>query len=240
MSAKLLADTPIKPGQGFFLQAKAAGQNLVFNPSAKGRGVEKVGFIRIAAGNNEFTDNAFVQFGGGNILNKMTISDNSSIVYVRHNNQDYAAARINALEGSMPVCFKANKLGSYTITIEAKDIKAEYLHLIDNFTHEDIDLLLEPSYTFVASDGDNASRFTLVFRIAGYEGYTADNDFFAYQNGNDIIVNGNGELQVFDVMGRTVMNTVVSYGESVKMPANGVYIFRLIGDTLRTQKIVVR
>ena len=240
MSAKLLADTPIKPGQGFFLQAKAAGQNLVFNPSAKGRGVEKVGFISIAAGNNEFTDNAFVQFGGGNILNKMTISDNSSIVYVRHNNQDYAAARINALEGSMPVCFKANKLGSYTITIEAKDIKAEYLHLIDNFTHEDIDLLLEPSYTFVASDGDNASRFTLVFRIAGYEGYTTDNDFFAYQNGNDIIVNGNGELQVFDVMGRTVMNTVVSYGESVKMPANGVYIFRLIGDTLRTQKIVVR
>ena len=235
--AQTLASTPIKPGQGFFVQATAEGQNLIFNPApaSKDREIEQTGYISIKAGNSEFTDNAFIQIANGNTLRKMTLSDNSSIVYVMNGGKDYAAARIDALEGSMPVCFKANKLGSYTITIEAKDIKTDYLHLIDNFTHEDIDLLLEPSYSFIASNGDNASRFTLVFRAEGSAGIT--NDIFAYQNGSDIVVNGEGELQVFDVMGRLIATQHINGVQTVNVNANGVYIFKL---NEKTQKIVVR
>ena len=232
--ARKISTNPIKPGQGFFVQASAEGQNLVFNPTAKGRN-ENNGYISIKAGNSEFTDNAFVQIANGNTLRKMTLSDNSSIVYVMNGGKDYAAARIDALEGSMPVCFKANKLGSYTITIEAKDIKTEYLHLINNISHEDIDLLLDPSYTFIASDGDNASRFTLVFRAEGNANTT--NDIFAYQNGDDIIVNGEGELQIFDVMGRMIATQHINGTETVNVNAIGVYIFKL---NEKTQKIVVR
>ena len=236
LSSKTLSETPIKPGQGFLVQATGTGQNLVFNPSvSKDRDEEKVGYISIVAGNNEFTDNAFVQVGGGNTLRKMTLSDNSSIVYVMNNGKDYASARIDALEGSMPVCFKANTIGSFTITIEAKDIDAEYLHLIDNYTHEDIDLLLEPSYTFIASNTDNAARFTLVFRANGCEGTT--NDIFAYQDGSDIVVNGEGEFQVFDMMGRMIATQHINGVQTVNMPSNGVYIFKL---NEKTQKIVVR
>ena len=235
LTAKTLnAENPIKPGQGFMVQATAESQNLVFNPTAKDRNEDK-GYISIKAGNSEFTDNAFVQIANGNTLRKMTLSDNSSIVYVMNGGKDYAAARIDALEGSMPVCFKANKLGSYTITIEAKDIKTDYLHLIDNFSHEDIDLLLEPSYTFIASNGDNASRFTLVFRTEGSTSTTGD--IFAYQNGSDIVVNGNGELQVFDVMGRLIATQHINGVQTVNVNANGVYIFKL-ND--KVQKIVVR
>ncbi|MBR4136923.1 MAG: T9SS type A sorting domain-containing protein, partial [Bacteroidales bacterium] len=235
LTAKTLdAEHPIKPGQGFMVQATAENQDLVFNPTAKSRN-ENTGYISIKAGNKEFTDNAFIQIANGNTLRKMTLSDNSSIVYVMNGGKDYAAARIDALEGSMPVCFKANKLGSYTITIEAKDIKTDYLHLIDNFSHEDIDLLLEPSYTFIASDGDNASRFTLVFRAEGSTVTSAD--IFAYQNGSDIVVNGNGELQVFDVMGRLIATQHINGVETVNVNANGVYIFKL---NEKTQKIVVR
>ena len=235
LTAKSLDTNPIKPGQGFIIQASDAHQNLVFNPSSKDRSNEKVGYISIVAGNDKAQDNAFIQLGGGNTLRKMTISDNSSVVYVMNNGKDYAATRIDALEGSMPVCFKANKLGSYTITVEAKDIKTDYLHLIDNFTHEDIDLLLEPSYSFIASNGDNASRFTLVFRAEGSAGIT--NDIFAYQNGNDIIVNGEGELQVFDVMGRLMMTKRINNGETINISTTGVYIFKL---NEKTQKIVIR
>ena len=235
LTAKSLDTNPIKPGQGFIIQASDAHQNLVFNPSSKDRSNEKVGYISIVAGNDKAQDNAFIQLGGGNTLRKMTISDNSSVVYVMNNGKDYAATRIDALEGSMPVCFKANKLGSYTITVEAKDIKTDYLHLIDNFTHEDIDLLLEPSYSFIASNGDNESRFTLVFRAEGSAGIT--NDIFAYQNGNDIIVNGEGELQVFDVMGRLMMTKRINNGETINISTTGVYIFKL---NEKTQKIVIR
>jgi len=236
LATKTLATTPIKPGQGFMVQATASSQNLVFNPTSKDRSAAKVGYISIVAGNSEFTDNAFVQVGGGNTLHKMTLSDNSSIVYVMNNGNDYAAATIDALEGSMPVCFKANALGSYTITIEAIDINADYLHLIDNFTGEDINLLLEPSYSFIASNGDRAERFTLVFRSNGSEGTT--NDIFAYQNNNDIIVNGEGELQVFDVMGRMISTQHVNGVQTIEKPSQtGVYIFKL---NEKTQKIVVR
>ena len=235
LTAKTLASTPIKPGQGFMVQATASSQNLVFNPTSKDRSAAKVGYISIVAGNSEFTDNAFVQVGGGNTLHKMTLSDNSSIVYVMNNGNDYAAATIDALEGSMPVCFKANALGSYTITIEAIDINADYLHLIDNFTGEDINLLLEPSYSFIASNGDRAERFTLVFRSNGSEGTT--NDIFAFQNGSDIVVNGEGELQVFDVTGRMVATQHVNGVQTVNVPSQGVFIFKL---NEKTQKIVVR
>lgn len=235
LTAKTLASTPIKPGQGFMVQATASSQNLVFNPTSKDRSAAKVGYISIVAGNSEFTDNAFVQVGGGNTLHKMTLSDNSSIVYVMNNGNDYAAATIDALEGSMPVCFKANALGSYTITIEAIDINADYLHLIDNFTGEDINLLLEPSYSFIASNGDRAERFTLVFKSNGSEGTT--NEIFAFQNGSDIVVNGEGELQVFDVTGRMVATQHVNGVQTVNVPSQGVFIFKL---NEKTQKIVVR
>ena len=235
LTALAIADAHIKPGQGFFVQATAESQNLVFNPTSSSKGSNNKGYISIVAGNDEFTDNAYVHVANGNTLRKMTLNDNSSIVYVMNDNKDFAAARIDALEGSMPVCFKANKLGQYTITIEAKDIKADYLHLIDNFTHEDIDLLLEPSYSFIASNNESASRFTLVFRA---EGSTVEaNDIFAYQNGNDIVVNGEGELQVFDIMGRLISTQHINGVQTINVSSNGVYIFKL---NEKTQKIVVR
>ena len=63
-------------------------------------------------------------------------------------------------------------------------------------------------------------------------------EIFAYQTGNDIVVSGEGELQVFDVMGRMVMNQRINGVEAVEKPEQtGVYIFRL-ND--KVQKIVVR
>ena len=62
-------------------------------------------------------------------------------------------------------------------------------------------------------------------------------DIFAYQSGNDIVVTGEGELQVFDVMGRIVMKKHVNGVENINMKSQGVYIMRL---NEKTQKIVVR
>ena len=63
-------------------------------------------------------------------------------------------------------------------------------------------------------------------------------DNFVYQNGDEIIVNGEGELQVFDVLGRFVMSQNVSGVERISKPAQtGVYIFMMNGNA---QKIVVK
>ena len=43
----------------------------------------------------------------------------------------------------------------------------EYLHLIDNLTGTDVDLLITQNYTFVSKSSDYASRFCLVFSVYG-------------------------------------------------------------------------
>ena len=66
-------------------------------------------------------------------------------------------------QGEMPLNFKANANGEYTITVNPENVEMGYLHLIDNMTGADIDLLQTPEYTFNAKTTDYESRFRLVF-----------------------------------------------------------------------------
>ncbi|MBO4567410.1 MAG: choice-of-anchor J domain-containing protein [Bacteroidales bacterium] len=229
----------VKPGEGFFVQATAASQTLTMNPAAKD--AFDFRYIKIVAGNENGSDNAYIQFENGNTLRKMNIANKTS-VYVIDNGEDYAAATVYELEGKIPVNFKAIADGEYTITINANNVEAHSMYLRDNFSGETIDLLESPSYTFKATANDDEARFTLLFDFNNFTGidenYTGE--IFAYQYGNEIIVNGEGTLEVFDVMGRMVLNTKVNGVQKVNVPANAVYIFKLMGETVKTQKIVVR
>ena len=70
---------------------------------------------------------------------------------------------INAGEnGELPVNFKAATNGIYTISVSAQEVGFRYLHLIDNLTGIDVDLLSTPSYTFEANVADMECRFKLV------------------------------------------------------------------------------
>ena len=120
-----------------------------------------------------------------------------------------------------------------------------YLHLMDNMTGADVDLLAlrqaqgPAEYTFTAKTTDYASRFKLVFVCADAND---DNETFAFINNGNIIVNGEGTLQVIDMAGRVI----VSHGGHTRcVPTSGmipgVYVLRLInGDDIKVQKIVVR
>ena len=236
ITAVQLSETPIKPGCGFLVQATAVGQKLVFNHTTSGKGeTSKVGYISIAAGNEDFTDNAFIQVGGGNTLQKMTLSDEMPKVYINKGNEDYAAINVDTLENMININFKAKEMGRYTISFETKDLDLSYLRLIDRFTGENIDLLLDNEYSFIASNNDNESRFILSF---GPSTGSANDSNFAFQNGDEIIVNGEGELQMFDVTGRMIATQRVDGVETIAKPSQtGVYIMKLNDNT---QKIVVR
>ena len=237
--SRAIGTYPIKPGQGFFVQATDEDQQIVFNPASKDYSYNKPAYISIEAGNSEFTDMAYVQLGEGNTLRKMSINDNTPLVYVMQDGKDYASTTVEAYKASIPVNFKAAQTGIYTINVKTTGVDMDYLHLIDRYTGEDIDLLLESKYSFLASKGDDESRFILVF-TANDENINADDDIFAYQNGNSIIVSGEGELQIFDVMGRMVSTQNVNGTETINVNTQGVYIFRLLGAEIKTQKIVVR
>ncbi|MBR7023398.1 MAG: T9SS type A sorting domain-containing protein, partial [Bacteroidales bacterium] len=136
--------------------------------------------------------------------------------------------------------FRPEKNGSYTLSFTNTEVTFSYLHLIDNLTGADIDLLETSSYTFNAKTTDYESRFKLVFAT----GSSTGSDTFAfYSNGNWVISNdGDAILQVIDVTGRILSSERISgSGSKAIQAAPGVYVLRLInGDNVKTQKVVVR
>ncbi len=105
-------------------------------------------------------------------------------------------------------------------------------------TGEDIDMLAAEEYKFIGSPQDKEERFLV--RLQYKLDYNDDTDSFLYQDGDDVLVSGEGELHVFDIAGRMVVNTVISGTRKISVPAKGVYIFRVTGSEIKTHKIVVR
>lgn len=228
------ANDPIDVWQGILVQASEDGEVLTFT-----RGGSKSSnlVLNITDGNN-LVDGASICFGEGENLSKITFRDNDSKLYLTQENKDYAVVYSEA-QGEMPVSFKAEKSGTYNLSFNAENVDFNYLHLIDNMTGNDVDLLKTQSYSFDAQ-ANQSNRFKLVF--------SANNngtDNFAFINdGNLFIPNIEGEavLQVIDVTGRVLSTETVSgsYTKAINA-AQGVYVLRLInGINTLTQKIVVK
>jgi len=233
-----------KAMQGFFVQSNGTDWTLSTTNLSKSRenNNDKASMLNIMIVNNgDVIDNAIVSFCNAPVLNKFYLNENSTHVYIPKGNEDYAVVLCEG-ESQMPVNFKAATDGTYTISVETENLDVNYLHLIDNKTGMDVDLLATPSYTFEGKRTDYASRFRLVFDANA--GNNETNEEFAFISDGDIVITNNGEatLQVIDMLGRIVSSQTVNGNASIdKMNANGVYVLRLInGNNVKTQKIVVK
>lgn len=229
----------IKVNQGILVQATDGSHNsyLVFNDivyTAPSRAINDN--IEFTISNSEYEDVAYATFEKGVGLTKISHRNpEAPMVYIKQNNKDYAIATMDDDVKAFDLCFEAKTTGRYTMTINPEG-EFSYLHLIDKLSGEDIDMLQDNEYSFIGSPGDNLNRF-LVRLSDNANGSSTDIEIFAYQSGNDIVVAGEGELQVFDVMGRMVMRQNVNGVQTVNGLSKGVYIMRLEG---KTQKIVIR
>ena len=97
------------------------------------------------------------------------------------------------------------------------------------------------SYTFTAKTTDYESRFRLVFASNNEDGSSTGSEAFAFVSNGNIVVNGEGMLQVIDVMGRVIVCRDAMNRVSTSEMTPGVYVLRLInGDNVKTQKIVIK
>ena len=192
-------------------------------------------------------DNAIVTFNEGSELGKFYFGTPNANIYIPQNSKDYAIA-FSDKQGEVPVNFKAKENNTYTISVNPEGVEMGYLHLIDNMTGADVDLLAlrqaqgPASYTFTARTTDYESRFKLVFVCGDANDDNGDSETFAFFRNGEIIVNGEGTLQVIDVMGRVVVSVD---GRTRCVPTSGmtagVYVLRLInGENVKVQKIIVR
>jgi hypothetical protein len=239
------ASTAIHPMQGLFVVADEDGETLTFSKTPNrevaslNMNVSKVATRGVSAGSTNVVDQAIISFTEGQELPKLQFRNGSTKVYLPMDGKEYAIVSAKSM-GTMPVNFKAEDNGTYTLDFTTKEVSFNYLHLIDNMNGNDVDLLQTPYYTFDAKSTDFASRFTLVFAT----GSSTGSDTFAFFNNGNWIINNDGEatLQIVDVMGRILSSETISGSCSKAINvATGVYMLRLInGNDVKVQKIVVR
>ena len=225
---------PIPVCTGVIVCADGANDTVTFSkaqPQQPGeQGSVKMTLTKAGTRGAEYQDMAIVSFNEGSKLGKFVFNEENSKLYIPQDGRDYAIAYAKR-EGEVPLSFKAKTTGRYTISFEGDDLNG--VQLIDKFEDITVNLNDVRSYTFVGSVADSPDRFTLVFNSEATIGNS-----FVYQNGSDIIVNGNGELQVFDVLGRMVATMHINGVETMSTSSlqSGVYVFRLNG---KTQKVIV-
>ncbi|MBR6438800.1 MAG: chitobiase/beta-hexosaminidase C-terminal domain-containing protein [Bacteroidales bacterium] len=184
-------------------------------------------------------DKAIVRFNVGTQLQKFYFGQPAATLFIPQNGEDYAIV-LSDHHCDVPVYFKANELGTYTISFAGEEIDLNGIYLIDIIEQREIDLSTNPSYTFIGSPTDRYERFKIVFRN------TDDNGTFAFINNGNIIITADTEgatLQVIDMMGRVIVSRKgdISGKVSTSEMTPGAYVLRLIsGDKIMTQKIVIR
>ena len=231
----------IRPMQGVFVIARTDNEVMTFTPTPGGSSNwESILALDLVRNDRSETlvDRAIVRFDEGDALPKITLDTSNTHIYIPHDGADYAVVgRSN--ENTMPVSFKAMENGSYTLKVETTDVDVDYLHLVDNKTGNDVDLLVAPSYTFDAYITDATDRFSLVF----FTTTGLNESGFAFFNGKawNIISEGNATLQVIDVAGRLLSTESLNGNTEINIsqPA-GVYLLRLVrGNEVKVQKVVL-
>ena len=235
----------IAPCEAVFVEASAEGQSVEF-----GKIATRINAINVSIAQSRGTavDRAIVRFDGKDNLHKMTLSNDYAKLYIPQSGEEFAAVSSQSDEGEIPVNFKAAKNGTYTINVDTENVDVDYLHLIDNLTGEDTDLLANSSkgsgsYTFKAKTSDYTSRFKLVFKVSVENAESEDGNFAFISNGNLIINNAKGgsTLQIIDALGRVLRSENLEGRSSVSVDniRAGIYVLRLInGEKVLTQKLV--
>ena len=235
----------VDPMQGVFVIAASDGETMTFVPQSSTEQDARI-VLNVSKDRAGVADRAIVRIGGNGTLPKMMLNPGNTKLYIPQDGTDYAVVTSD-MDNATPVSFKAKENGSYTLSVDIANLDLEYLHLIDNKTGDDIDLLQTPGYSFEASTADYAERFQLVYASTSVcEDADGDDAAFAFVKGGNIVVVGaedGATLQIADATGRVVVCSDVAHASSISTAgmAPGLYMLRLInGDDVKVQKMVIR
>lgn len=237
----------IAPCTGIMVKAETTDETVTFSKTAPETQGPNNGSLQIAVAQantrgNSIQDKAIVSFNAGDRLEKFVFNKENAVISIPQGGKELAIA-CSDKQGEMPLNFKASKNGEYTLTINPEAVELDYLHLIDNLTGADVDLLQTPAYSFTAKTTDYTSRFRLVFFANDASSDPASDAPFAFiSNGSIVIIGAEADavLQIVDMQGRIIVCCDAAHHVSIDGMTSGVYVLRLIeGESIRTQKIVI-
>ena len=183
----------------------------------------------------------------GGVGKTMNFNSSSFKLYTRLEGENFGLLFTPKETKRIPLFFKTDADGKYSLKWNTFNGNFHSLILVDNITGQNYDMLTHDHYDFEALATDFAARFYIVFSVTAVDEYTVEgeDDEFAFFDGNDWVVEGEGELQLIDVTGR-VIHSETMHGSLNRVHfqdlATGVYVFHLVkdGEITKVQKIVIR
>lgn len=249
----------IHPHQGFFMYSANDNTNFTFSTTMATankeagsyfRGDDQVNyplvnlFAKNQAGNRDL---AIIEFNRPEIggATKVSFMTNANFSIAAHlGNESYGLLFTPENTERVPVYFVATEDGTYTLDWSTHNGEFTSLLLVDNKTGVITDMLRADKYTFDASADDYSSRFYITYTVTDVDENVDGESNFAYFDGTDWVINGQGTLDVVDVLGRTLFSQRLTNDQNrvnLNGVAKGVYLLRVSnGKNTMVQKIVVR
>lgn len=252
-SNPLYASRYLSQHQGFFIQVLNGGQvrfdtnQAVLSADSHFRG-EDYPLVNLMVTDREGRrDYATVELDRpqkGGVVKMKGIHAGDAELAVSMDAEEYSIAFAEGFPEYIPVRFHALVDGDYSLRWDTHHADFGYLHLVDNLTGAEVDCLTESDYVFHATPDDYRSRFKLCFSSSAVEEPMEDDtSSFAYLSNGTLVVEGGGQLELFDLQGRLI-RAVTMDGYGHRMPvadlARGVYVLRRTNSKQSDiQKIII-
>jgi hypothetical protein len=240
-----LTNGSINVGDGFFVRTVGVNPSVSYSEgSTRSSDNNVTDNISIRISNSTSRDNVVLNFAGADNagfpkLNAM--NEDVAYLYVVDNNERYGIFNYDKDVKEVPLSFEAQKMGNYTISVDAKG-EYETIVLVDRQTGIETNMLLEDyKFTATTSKKENTDRF--IVRFTFKSDVETESKIFAYQSGDELIIEDEGTVQLFDVTGRMLyISDVKSRGERINVGQlnKAAYILRLVnGEGVKVQKVII-
>ena len=251
-------DDNVHPHQAFFVHAANDGDVLEFTPAMATTEKNSNSYFRDDKINYPLVNLYAENEGGsrdltvielhrpelGGVTKMQTMRSSNFIIAAHLDGQSYGLVFTPEGTERIPVHFIADENGTYTLRWNTQNGEFTSLRLVDNLTGTNYDMLANDHYTFTASTEDYASRFYITYTVTDVDENVDGESNFAYFDGTDWVINGQGTLDVVDVLGRTLFSQRLTNDQNrfnLNGVAKGVYLLRVSnGKNTMVQKIVVR
>ena len=234
----------IKVGDGFFVRTVGVNPSVSYNDNAtRSSNNNVIDNISVIISNKTSRDNVVLNFAGADKVGFPKLNNfNEEIacLYVSSDAKRYGIFNYDEDVREVPLSFEAQKMGNYTISVEAEG-EYDNIILVDRLTGIETNMLFEDyNFTTTTSKKENADRF--IVRFSKKSDAKVETDRFAYQSGEELIIEAEGTVQMFDVMGRMVYSNDVEGQRRVNVGHlnKAAYILRLVnGNGVKVQKVII-
>ena len=139
-------------GRGFLVKANAENQTVTLNPQNRGESRENGQYLCISIGEEK----AYVKLDEGVSMPLVDFKGQHASFYLTQGHERFAMLVRDGAE-ALDLSFEARQSGTFTLSADTQGLDLDYLHLIDNLTGADVDLLTPPAFGHPLSEGEAQS-----------------------------------------------------------------------------------